>query len=249
MPPVTTTSGELDDSSLADLIGGERRSVDDRHRPWVMTNMVSSLDGTASVDGVSKGLGGPGDRAVFAALRAQADVVVVGAGTVRAERYRMPLSPRARWAEQRVARIQSAAPALAVISASLDLDSDLPFLAETMAEGDSGEVRARRIIVTVRNAPQDRRRTLADRCTIIDAGIDTVEPRVALDELGSLGHHVVLCEGGPRLIGAMIAAGVVDEWNQTIAPVVAARRVHAGFECFRRLRSSLPVSRCPGNAL
>jgi 5-amino-6-(5-phosphoribosylamino)uracil reductase len=51
-----------------------------------------------------------------------------------------------------------------------------------------------------------------------------VAPRAALDELWSLGHHVVLCEGGPRLLGTMIAEGVVDEWNQTIAPLLIGER-------------------------
>ncbi len=57
-------------------------------RPWVMVNMAASVDGATALDGVSGGIGGAGDKAVFRTLRALADVVLVGAGTVRAERYR-----------------------------------------------------------------------------------------------------------------------------------------------------------------
>ena len=56
-------------------------------RPWVRANMVSSIDGAGSVDGHSAGLSSPPDKQIFALLRAQADVVLVGAGTARAEAY------------------------------------------------------------------------------------------------------------------------------------------------------------------
>jgi riboflavin biosynthesis pyrimidine reductase len=79
-------------------------------RPWVLVNMVSSVDGSVTTeDGVSGGLGGPGDKAVFRALRALADVVLVGAGTVRAERYRPRPGVR-----------------LAVVTASAELDWTWP---------------------------------------------------------------------------------------------------------------------------
>ena len=56
-------------------------------RPAVRLNMISSVDGSTALDGRSGGLGGPADRKVFAALRSLADVVLVAAGTVRAENY------------------------------------------------------------------------------------------------------------------------------------------------------------------
>jgi riboflavin biosynthesis pyrimidine reductase len=62
-------------------------------RPWVLVNMISSIDGAASIQGVSGGLGGPGDRAIFTVLRDLADVILVGAETVRAERYGPPRKP------------------------------------------------------------------------------------------------------------------------------------------------------------
>lgn len=80
---------ELDPSQLADTYADARRV---RHggRPWVVVNMIASADGTTTVDGLSGGLGGRGDRAVFSVLRALADVVLVGASTVRAEHYGPP---------------------------------------------------------------------------------------------------------------------------------------------------------------
>ena len=87
---------DLDPSQLADAYADARRA---RHggRPWVMVNMIASADGATTVEGVSGGLGGPGDRAVFSVLRALADVVLVGASTVRAEHYGPPARPARRW--------------------------------------------------------------------------------------------------------------------------------------------------------
>jgi riboflavin biosynthesis pyrimidine reductase len=81
-------------------------------RPWVICVMISSLDGAIAIGGRSGGLGGPGDRAVFNALRNLADVIVVGAGTARAERYGPPKRPG-----QRIAVVTR--------TAALDFDSAL----------------------------------------------------------------------------------------------------------------------------
>jgi riboflavin biosynthesis pyrimidine reductase len=80
---------ELDPPQLADVYADPRRV---RHggRPWVVVNMIASADGATTLEGLSGGLGGPGDRAVFSVLRALADVVLVGASTVRAEHYGPP---------------------------------------------------------------------------------------------------------------------------------------------------------------
>ena len=80
---------DLDPSQLADAYADLRRARHDG-RPWVIVNMIASADGATTVEGVSGGLGGPGDRAVFSVLRALADVVLVGASTVRAEHYGPP---------------------------------------------------------------------------------------------------------------------------------------------------------------
>ena len=102
---------DLDPSQLAAAYADARRA---RHggRPWVMVNMIASADGATTVEGLSGGLGGPGDRAVFSVLRALADVVLVGASTVRAEHYGPP-----RKAGQKVAVVSR--------SAELDWTADL----------------------------------------------------------------------------------------------------------------------------
>jgi len=102
---------DLDPSQLAAAYADGRRA---RHggRPWVMVNMIASADGATTVEGLSGGLGGSGDRAIFSLLRALADVVLVGASTVRAEHYGPP-----RKAGQKVAVVSR--------SAALDWTTDL----------------------------------------------------------------------------------------------------------------------------
>ena len=73
----------VDEARLPELY----KYPDDLANCWVRANFISTLDGSASVDGKSGGLGGPGDRALFRLMRELADVIVVGAGTVRAENY------------------------------------------------------------------------------------------------------------------------------------------------------------------
>ena len=94
-------------------------------RPWLRANMVSTLDGAAQHDGRSQGISCPTDMRIFGTLRGLADVVVVGAETVRLEGYR-PAKAREAFAARRAAAGQAPAPAIAVVSASLDLDFSLP---------------------------------------------------------------------------------------------------------------------------
>ncbi|MGX1090511.1 hypothetical protein RKD47_001192 [Streptomyces albogriseolus] len=93
--------------------------------PWLRGNMVSTLDGAAQHEGRSQPISCPADMRIFGVLRALADVVVVGAETVRREGYR-PARARAEFAAAREAAGQGPAPAIAVVSASLDLDFSLP---------------------------------------------------------------------------------------------------------------------------
>ena len=129
-------------------------------RPWVMVNMITSADGAVTVGGASGGLGSPADRAVFAAARACADWILAGAGTVRAERYRLP-RPSAAARATRLAAGRSERPGLAVVSASLDLDPDLPMLADRRP----GE--ARPLILTGPDAPADRAERLAETAEVV----------------------------------------------------------------------------------
>lgn len=181
-------------------------------RTWLRTNMVLSVDG-AIVDpqGRSGGLGGPGDRAMFSALRALADAVVVGAGTVRAEGYG-PHRPRAELRARRVAdgRPESAPIVVVTRSARLDYASAL----FTRAEQPT-------VVLTCAGAAPDLHRAAADAGRLLVAGEDEVDLVAGLALLRDLGLQGLLCEGGPQLNGSLIAAGLVDELCTTVAPLLA----------------------------
>lgn len=178
---------------------------------WVAVNMVSSVDGAVTIGGVSGPLGAEGDRAGFRALRAAADVILVGAGTARAEQYGPP-RPTAEVRATRRDRGQSPLPAVAVVSRSLDLTG-----ADRLLDADA-EV----VVVTTSDAPADRVQALQARgVRVVGAGQGDVDLAEALDRLASDGLGRVLCEGGPRLNRALLAAGLVDEVFVTVAPVLA----------------------------
>lgn len=176
-----------------------------------MLNVVTSVDGATAVGGVSGPLGSPADRAVFTALRAAADVVMAGAATVNAERYRPPRTPPAEQ-ERRRARGQRPKPRLAVVSGSLSVDLDL----ELFADPDE-----RPIVITTVDAPVERRHAVDRVADVVAAGTGRVDLGVAVAQLGVHGS-VVLCEGGSSLNGHLIAHDLVDEVNLTVSAVVAA---------------------------
>ena len=190
---------------------------------WLRANMVSSLDGAATAAGRSGGLSGEADRQVFALLRALADVVLVGAGTVRAEGYRPARATAGpRWAWLREGR--PPAPPIAVVTRALDLDTGTPLFT-------GAPPYARTIVVTTGSAPAGRRAAAARTADVIVAGDDGVDLATALDELASRGHRRILCEGGPHLLAQLAGAGLVDELCLTLSPVLAgpgAGRIVAG---------------------
>lgn len=181
-------------------------------RPWVLANMVCGLDGSTAIDGRVGALSSPTDRQLFVDLRSVADVVLVGAETARRERYGpVVLSPERQRA--RMDRGRPPLPRLAVVSRSLSFDSD----AGLFRPGSEGPLP---VIVTCETSPPDARARLEDVADVIVAGTDRVQPGLALQSLAAGGHDVVLCEGGPSLLGELLADGLVDELCLTLAPVV-----------------------------
>lgn len=185
--------------------------------PWVRVNFVSSLDGAATVDGLSGGLGSGADKRVFGVLRELADVVLVGAGTVRAEDYR---------GARRPTRGGATPPPIAVVTGSADLDPGSRLFTDTVVAP---------IVLTLESAPA------AHRARLVAAGADVVvldrlTPDALLGELARRGLHRVLCEGGPSLHGDLVAADAVDELCLTLAPLLAGgsagriARGHSGAE-------------------
>ena len=185
--------------------------------PWLRGNMVTSTDGASRLDGLSEGLSSSADKRIFGVLRALADVVLVGAGTVRAEGYR-PARARPAFAAERAARGQGPAPVIAVVSARLDLDLTLPLFTEPAA----GAASARTAIVTCANAPAEALKAAAGVADVVIAGEELVDPAVAVAALAERGWTRQLTEGGPSLLGQFAAAGVLDELCLSIAPLLVA---------------------------
>ncbi|MER5195377.1 pyrimidine reductase family protein [Streptomyces sp. NPDC002755] len=191
--------------------------------PWLRANMVSTLDGAAQHDGRSQPISTATDMRIFGTLRGLADVVVVGAETVRLEGYR-PARARAGFAGRREAAGQGPAPAVAVVTASLDLDFSLPLFTSPLVPT---------LILTGAAAAPDRvaaAEKAGARVVIAGDGAG-VEPDRAVRALAELGHTRLLTEGGPRLLGQFVAAGVLDELCLTVSPMLAvgdAQRIAGG---------------------
>lgn len=188
---------------------------------WVRANFVTSLDGAATAGGRSGGLGGTGDRALFGLMRELADVIVVGAGTVRTENYsgaHLGAGERAR----RQGRGQAELPPIAMVTRSGHLDRDLLVFTHTEVPP---------LVLTSHNAAVGARTRLAGLAAVHDCSADNpdeVDPQAMLTTLAGLGLTRVLTEGGPSLLGTFIGADLLDELCLTIAPFVvggAAKRV------------------------
>jgi riboflavin-specific deaminase-like protein len=200
-------------------------------RPYVVLNMVSTLDGRATVNGRSGAMSGAADRALFHGLRMVVDAVMAGAGTVRAERY----GPLVRDAEHRRERVRlglSERPLACVVSAGLAFPPDLPLLADpdsqvailTAADGRLSETG---VAATVKYVCPRRE----DGSLNLEAALAQLRER--------MGVGTLLCEGGPHLNGELIAAGLVDELFLSVSPLLAgddlaeegfALRILAGVE-------------------
>jgi len=174
---------------------------------WVRVNMISSLDGGATgADARSGTINGAADLRVFTVLRAAADVVLIGAGTARAEGY-TGIGVPANLASARAARGQRGDLELAVVSGTGTLPAALLDSAQPP------------LVITIADRPDLdalRERIGADR--VIVAGTGRVDLAAALVALTARGLPRVLAEGGPRLFGDLLDAGLVDELCLTWSP-------------------------------
>lgn len=220
--------------SVEDLVAAYE--VADRGRTHLRANFVASLDGAATIDGRSGGLGDVEDQRLLGVLRMLADVLLVGAGTVRAEGY-----GALRLDEQAVAWRRAHGlpdhPVLAVVSGSLDLEASSEVFADAPV---------RPLVITHEGAPRQSRAALAGVADVIECGSSAVDPLSLRDALTARGLPQILCEGGPSLFGSLVAADVVDELCLTLAPVLvggpASRiaRGPAGAVHRMRLHHALP---------
>ncbi|MGI8801976.1 MAG: dihydrofolate reductase family protein [Solirubrobacteraceae bacterium] len=196
----------VDAAELLDDLHPERRAPPGR--PHIAVNMISSVDGRGALDGRTRGLGNAGDRALFHRLRAQADAVMAGASTIRAERYG-PLIRDTELIALRRARGEPVQPVAVTASRSLDFDPALPLLADPDSH----------LVVLTPSAGELP--PCAARVTYI-RGTSLTELVAALR--AELGVRSVVCEGGPTLNGELVAAGLVDELFLSISPLLVGGR-------------------------
>jgi riboflavin-specific deaminase-like protein len=179
-------------------------------RPYLVLNMVSTLDGRIAIGGRSGPIGNEADRELFHGLRTQADAVMVGASTVRTERYgRMVRKPERR--ERRVAEGLEPDPLAVVVTARLRLPQDLPLLQDP----DS--------TVAVITASDEELPAVPARVHYLrgPAGAE-LELRPLLERLRSeFGVRSILCEGGASLNESLMREGLVDELFLALAPKLA----------------------------
>jgi riboflavin-specific deaminase-like protein len=165
-------------------------------RPYLVLNMVSSVDGKATLGGNTRGLSSEADRVLFHHLRTQADAVMVGAGTLRVERYgRIVRDPALR--EKREREGLAPDPLAVIVSARLDLPPDLPLLQDPGSQ------------VVVATAAEHELEGVRARVGYLRTGDDLPLLMARLREEHGVGS--VLCEGGPTLNAHLLAAGLVDE--------------------------------------
>ena len=188
------------DALLAGLRPRERAPAD---RPLVMVNMVATVDRLITVGGKSGPIGGEGDHAMFHGLRTVVDAILVGTGTLRAERYgRMVRRPERRALRASLGLQED--PLAILITKSGDLPWDAPLFGEPM----------QRVVIAGPCAPPP----VAAQVTVIDPAA----PAEALRAVRSgFGVRSVLCEGGPTLNRALLGDGVLDELFLTVAPKLA----------------------------
>jgi riboflavin biosynthesis pyrimidine reductase len=191
--------------------------------PRVFANFVETIDGVVAMPDLERSNAivsdeSEADRFVMGLLRAVADVVVVGSGTMLA-------APKGTWradkvfpaaagafAELRRARGKSEHPAVAIVTAGGSFDPTHPVL-ETGA-----------IVLTTERAAADIRASVpaATEVVAVNDG-DWVDPVGAVAALRERGHNLILSEGGPTLFTSFLAVGVVDELFLTVSPLLAGR--------------------------
>jgi riboflavin biosynthesis pyrimidine reductase len=205
---------------LAEL-GLWQRPVTTPHHRRVMLNMISTVDGRATLAGRSGAMSSQADRQLFHGLRSAVDAVLVGAGTVRAERYGRIIPDASRRA-QRVRRGLSEEPLACIVSGRLGLDADLPLFAEPSAHA---------VILTASAATLP---ATAARVDYVRAARDgRLDLAAALDELCQrFAVQSILCEGGPHLAYQLLAAGLLDELFLSLSPLLAGGEP-AGGEALR----------------
>ena len=174
--------------------------------------MLMDLEGSiAGSDGRSGSLSGPADRRVFSAIRSHADVVIIGASTMRAERYR-PMVPKPEFVESRAAAGLQPALQLVIVSVSLDLP---------WGEAVFAESTVRPIVATSEAADPASVEAAREHAEVLICPGAAVDPAWLLAQLTARGFRRFICEGGRNLLNTFAEAGLIDEWDLTLGPSAA----------------------------
>ena len=215
---------------IATLYGNEGRQLPP-DRPYVTVNMVASIDGATAVDGVTKALGSTTDRAIFLHLREVADAILVGASTIRAERYG-PARPTPAARASRVERGKAATPPIVVVSRSVTFDWQSALFTDN---------ETRPILLVPGDVEPEKLKRASELADVVTCGEGTVDLLSALGQLRSRGIEMLLCEGGPTLNTELLNAGLVDELCLTIAPLLVGGPHPRGVVAASTTDTALPL--------
>ena len=189
---------------LLATIGARARARPDA--PYVLLNMIATLDGRAAAEGSTRGLGGPADLEMLLELRVLADAVMVGSGTLRAEGYGQLMRRPERRARRLAAGLVADPPAV-LISRDLDLPWTAPLFA---AAGQP-------VLIYTRAGET----TPPDTAAAVEVvALEALQARAVLADLRRRGIAVLLCEGGPTLNAWLLADNAVDELFLTLTSVL-----------------------------
>jgi 2,5-diamino-6-(ribosylamino)-4(3H)-pyrimidinone 5'-phosphate reductase len=202
-----------DPATIEEIVEGLElldRAAAQTQRPYVLLNMVSTADGRATIGGHSGPIGNRADRELFHGLRSAVDAVMVGAGTLRMERYGriIPQEPRRRLRRERGL---SEEPLACIVSGGLSLPPDIPLLADPAAR--VAIVTSSAASLPDRAAQLDYVRAQRDGLLDLAAALGELRERFAV--------RTLLCEGGPHLGSQLLAAGLLDELFLSLAPKLA----------------------------
>jgi riboflavin-specific deaminase-like protein len=199
-PGPTTVEEQLAGLDLIDLAYTDR--------PYTVMNFASTLDGRAAIEGRSGPIGSAADTRILQLLRTRVDAVMIGAGTMRAERYgRMVSDPSLRARRERIGLPHD--PLAVIVSGRLDLPWDAPLFT------DGGG----RVLIFTASDVEPPQTATSLRIVRHEGKVDLAEAMLHLRE--ERGIRALLCEGGPTLHRQLQAAGLVDELFLTVAPKLA----------------------------
>ncbi len=183
-----------------------------KSRPWILLNMVNSVDGFISFEGRAGGLSGAADKNIYQIIRALADIILVGAGTIRAEKYKAPKTPDGDLAAFRESRGQEKRPRIAVISGELNLDPDMGLFADRHLEDKPP------LIYTKSESLEKGSSGFNSSAEIVAFPESELNVSTIVEDLFNKNAKIVVCEGGPNLNSHLLAAGLIDEFCLSVSP-------------------------------